>query len=441
MRRSHARMLSSVSSARRGACLLRLVLLVSLALPISALAAEEPEGVRIEVESPQTRSVVRNRTDMAPLSGIATAAGLGPSRFDVMLVLDVSGSTKYPSGIDVDGDGEIGETRSPLLRALPETVNTDPDDGVLAAEVQAARALLDGLDPARVRVGVVTFAGEIDPATGRRRSPYQVDAYLEHPLTDDYDRIRQALEAIRLRGSSGGTNMEAGIKLAIRELAGLPEAASRPRSDAKKVILILTDGKPSLPFGMGNVEDPEDIEAVVASARLARAGGILVNVYGLGPGAIDYPVAATEVARVSGGIYTPVRRPGDIVKILSGVSFANIEDVVAVNLTLGEMSAPEDILLHPDGSFQGFVPVRPGQNRIRVSALASDGTRGSTEFEIEFRHLDLTDAELEAELERVRRRNREIQIMMERKRQEAFRKRERERALRIEVENDEETEP
>jgi hypothetical protein len=434
-------MLSSVSSTPGGVLLLGLVFLASPVVSTSAPAAEERKEVRIEVESPHPGSVVRNRTDMAPLAGIATATGGGPSRFDVLLVLDVSGSTKYPSGIDVDGDGDIGETRSALLRALPETVNTDPEDAVLAAEVQAARALLDGLDPARVRVGVATFAGEIDPSTGRRRSPEQADAYLEHPLTDDYDRIRHTLEAIRLRGSRGGTNMEAGIKLGIRELAGLPEAVSRPRFEAKKVVLLLTDGKPSLPFGMGNVEDPEDIQAVVASARLARAGGILVNVYGLGPGAIDYPVAATEVAKVSGGIYTPVRRPGDIVTILSGVSFANIEDVVAVNLTLGEMSAPEDILLLPDGSFRGFVPVRPGQNRIRVSALASDGTRGSTEFEIEFRHLDLTDAELEAELERVRRRNREIQIMMERKRQEAFRKRERERALSIEVENDEETEP
>jgi hypothetical protein len=147
------------------------------------------------------------------------------------------------------------------------------------------------------------------------------------------------------------------------------------------------------------------------------------------------------VARVSSGIYTPVRRPGDIVAVLSGVSFANIEDVVAVNLTLAEMSGPEDILLHPDGSFEGFVPVRPGVNRIRVSALASDGTRGSVEFDVEFRHLDLTDAELDAELERVRQRNKEIQILMERKRQEAFRKRERERALRIEVEKDEESEP
>jgi hypothetical protein len=141
------------------------------------------------------------------------------------------------------------------------------------------------------------------------------------------------------------------------------------------------------------------------------------------------------MAAISGGLYTPVRRPGDIVAMLSGVSFANIDDVVAVNLTTRDMSGPADILVNPDGSFEGFVPVRPGTNRIRVSALASDGSRGSTEFDIVFKHQDLTDAELQAELERVRERNRDIQLLMERKRQEAFRRGERDRQLEIEVED------
>ena len=434
-------MRSTPTAAHLVLLVLGLALLGIPVAPSPGAAAQERGGVRIIVETPKDGAVVRNRTDVAALAGVASAEGAGPAHFELMLVIDVSGSTRYPSGNDVDGDGVVGETQPGLLQALPDTINTDPGDSVLAAEIQAAKSLLGGLDPDRVRVAVVSFAGEIDPSTGRRRSPDQVDALLERALTHEYDRVRQALDAVLLRGSRGGTNMEAGIKLAVRELAGLSGAVSRPRARAKKAILLLTDGKPSLPFGRGNVEDPEDDEAVIAAARLARAGGILINVYGLGPGAIDYPVAATEMARVSGGVYTPVRRPGDIVTILSGVSFANIEDVVAVNLTLGEMAGPDDVLLHPDGSFHGFVPVRPGKNRIRVSALASDGSRGSAEFEIEFRHLDLTDAELEAELERVRRRNREIQLLLERKRQEAFRRREQERALRIEVEDSEEKEP
>ena len=397
---------------------------------LSTFASGSEDAVRIVVDSPSAGDVVRGRTDLAPLSGVATAGGR-PTNFDLMLVVDVSGSTRYPSGIDIDGDGELGRQKAGLVAAL-DTINTDPDDSILAAEIAGARRLLDQLDPERVRVGVVSFSGEIDPATGRRRSFEQADSLLEHPLSSNFESVAQALEAVRLRGPHGGTNMEAGVKHALREVAGLVGAQSVPRNGAKKVILLMTDGKPSLPFGRADVEDPEDVEAAVAAAELAKSAGITINVFGLGPNAIDYPQAATAVARATAGLYTPVRRPGDIVSLLSGVSFANVEDVVAVNLTLGEWAGPNDILLRPDGSFRGFVPVRPGVNRIRVSALASDGTRGSTELDIVFKHQDLSDGELE--LERIRDRSRGLELLMERERQEAFRKRERERTLSIEVE-------
>ncbi len=417
-----------------------LVALVALGAALPVTGSENGSGVRIVVDSPAAGEVVRGRTDLAPLSGVAQA-GDRPTRFDLMIVIDVSGSTRYPSGIDIDGDGELGRQEAALV-AVFDTVNTDPDDSILAAEIAGARRLLEQIDPERVRVGVVSFSGEIDPATGRRRSLDQDDSLLEHPLSSDYASVGRALEAVGLRGPHGGTNMEAGVKRALRELAGLDGVRSVPQAGSKKVILLMTDGKPSLPFGRADVEDPEDVDAVVAAAKLAESAGITINVYGLGPNAIDYPLAATEVARVTAGLYTPVRRPGDIVSLLSGVSFANVEDVVAVNLTLAEWAGPDDILLRADGSFRGFVPVRPGLNRIRISALASDGTRGSTELDIMFRHQDLSDTELESELERIRDRSREIQILMERDRQEAFRKLERERTLSIEVDDGEgETQP
>ena len=417
-------------------------LLPILVLGAGAVRAADPSPVTVVVESPGPDEVVRGRTELAPLAGVATA-GDQPRRFDLILVVDVSGSTRYPSGIDIDGDGVLGVVDEPLVRGFGLAQSSDPEDSILSAEVGGAIALLDQLDPERVRVGVVTFSGEIDPVTGRRRSVDQVDALLEQPLTDDYALVRQALEAVVLRGPHGGTNMEAGVKLALTELAGLPGAQSTPR-DAERVILLMTDGRPSLPFGQADVQDAADVEAVVAAARLAYEAGVRVNVFGLGEHATDYPEAVTEVARVSAGLYTPVRRPGDIVALLSGVSFANVESVVAVNLTTAEEAGANDFTLRPDGSFLGYVPVRPGRNRIRVSAFASDGSRGSTEVEIEFRHEDLTDAGLRAERDRVRERNRDLRLLMERERQQAAR-RKRERSVSIEVdeaaEDDEEDAP
>jgi hypothetical protein len=402
--------------------------------PGAGARAADAQNVRIDIRSPSPGETLRNKTDMAPLAGIAIA-GERPTTFDVVVVIDVSGSAAYPSGIDVDGDGITGETRRSPISSEPDVPNTDPDDSILAAEVAAARTLLDGLEPARVHVGVVTFSGEIDQTTGRRLGRSD-DALLEQAVTPDYGAVRRALEAVLLRGPNGGTNMEAGVKLALRELAGLPGAQSQPRPAAKKVILFLTDGKPSLPFGSANVEDKEDMLAAIDAAQLANVAGVMLNVYGLGPGAIDYPVAATEMSKATGGVYTPVRTPGDIVALLSGVSFANVEDVVAVNLTLNEWAGPNDLLLAPDGSFSGFVPVRPGLNRIRVSALASDGTRGSTEFDLTFAKQGLSTLELAAEQERIRQRTRELQLKMESERQKAFRKRERERVLEIGVEEE-----
>ena len=396
------------------------------------------EKVSVVVDTPRPNQVIRSRLDMAHLKGNAIS-GNRPTDFDVMLVLDVSGSTAYPSGADVDGDGEVGAQAFAPLGATDHR-NTDPGDSILAAEIQASRALVDNLDPERVRVGVVSFSGEFDPETGRGTKRYDRDALLDSPLTSDMNRVRARLTAIEARAPYGGTNMEAGVKLALRELAGLEGARSKPRPGAKPIILLLTDGKPSLPFGGANVQDQGDIDAVIAAGKLAAQAGITVNTYGLGPSATDYPVAVTELAQVTRGLYTPVRRPGDIVNVLRAVSFSNVDDVVAVNLTMGEMSGPEDILLAPDGSFSGFVPVQPGTNRIRVSALASDGSRGTSEFSIIYKGHQGADARLRAEREEIRRRNRELRLAVERRRQGAFRREERTRMLEIEVEKAEDDE-
>jgi Mg-chelatase subunit ChlD len=305
------------SSRPLAASALGLALGAGCALLAAPAAAEDATAVRIEIRSPRPGETIQNKTDMAPLAGLAIA-GERPTSFDVVVVLDVSGSTEYPSGIDVDGDGVLGETQRSPISSQPDTPNTDPEDSVLGAEISAARALLDGLDSARVNVGVVSFSGEVDPVTQRRLGRGD-DALLEQALTPDYAAVRRSLEAVLLRGPNGGTNMQAGVKLALRELAGLPGAVSRPRPHAKKVILFLTDGKPSLPFGLANIEDKEDMLAAIDAAQLAKVAGVMMNVYGLGPSAIDYPVAATEMAKATGGLYTPVRRPGDIVALLSQI--------------------------------------------------------------------------------------------------------------------------
>ena len=411
-----------------------LSLLAALAaVPAPARSAGEAtastsEAVRIAIASPRPGQTFRNRVDQAPIRGSAMADAEKPVDFDVVLVIDVSGSTKVASGADVDGDGELGFNPQFELVApgkyAPDVVSTDPGDTILAAEVAAGRALLSTLETGgRIRVGIVSFSGEMNSATGQRARFDQQDAWLELPLSSDLAQAQAALDRILARGPYGGTNFAAGLRLAVTELAGLSGARSQPRPAAKKVVLFLTDGLPTFPIGSGSTSDAGDTEAALNAARLAHKAGITINTYALGPSALTNPIAATEVARITLGNFLPVQNPGDIISFLQGVTFANIEDVVFTNLTTREVST--DVRLSPDGSFAGFVPVKEGHNRVRVTALASDGSSGSVELDLVFEKSGLSEKELAIELERIREHNKQLLLLVEQERIRRFREQQR----------------
>jgi hypothetical protein len=416
-----------------------LLLAVLGAVGSAAGAGEvDPEGVRILIASPKPGEALQNRVHQAPIRGNAVADGERPVAFDVMLVIDVSGSTRNPSGADVDGDGVVGfdpnfELVTPGTYP-PDMASTDPGDTVLAAEVAAAKALLATLAPGRTRVGIISFSGEMNSLTGQRERYDQQDAWLEVPLSADLDQARTALDQIALRGPHGGTNFAAGLRLAVTELAGLTGARSQPRPDAKQVILFLTDGLPTFPIGSGSVADAGDTEAALNAARLAHKAGITVNTYALGPSALTNPIAATEVARITLGTFLPVQKPGDIISFLQGVTFANIEDVVFTNLTTREVST--DVRLSPDGSFSGFVPVKEGHNQVRVTALASDGSKGSVDLDLLFEKSGLSEKELALELDRIREHNKQFLLLVEQERIRRFREQQR-KVVELKVEGKE----
>ncbi len=412
------------------------------AIALGAVARAETSAsspVKILVESPLAGEVVNNQVHQAPIRGTAVAFGERPIDFDIMLVIDVSGSTKNASGSDVDRDGQVGVNPQVELSTPgaypPGTLSTDPEDSILAAEVRAADALVASLAPnGRMRVGVISFSGEMNPQTGYRVRHDQQDAWLEVPLTADFGAVRARLPEILRRGPTGGTNFAAGIRLAITELANLSGARSSARPGAKKLVLFLSDGLPTFPIGLGSVSDPGDVEAAIAAANVAHRAGIAINTYALGPSALTNPFAATEISRVTLGTFLPVQNPGDIVSFLQGASFANVDDVVLTNLTTKEVST--DVRLLPDGSFSGFVPVREGRNQVRVTALASDGTSASVDLELDFAASGTSPRELALELERIRDRNKELMLLVERDHIKRFREHQR-KELEIEAGSEE----
>jgi Mg-chelatase subunit ChlD len=402
------------------------------------IAGSVDSAVRVVIDEPKRGEPVNNSVHQAPIRGNAFTEGKRRLAIDVMIAIDISGSTRAASGVDVDGDGEIGfdphaEQVPPGLYP-PGTRSTDLQDTILAAEIAAAGALLQTLDSTHLRVGVLSFGGEINPATLRQATYGQQDAWVEVPLTSDFNQVRRALQDLLARGPRGGTNFAAGIRLAVTELAGLHGRRSTPRPEAAKILMFLTDGVPSFPFGSSGESDPGDTEAALGAARVASKAGVTINTYALGPSALDNPVAATEMSRLTLGTFTPVKNPGDVISYLQRVTFSSVEDVVFTNLTTSEIS--EDVRLLPNGSFSGYVPVREGINRVRVTALASDGSEGYTEFDLEFGVSGRTSQELTLELNGIRKQNRELQLLVEREKVRQFRDRQR-KALKLEVEDPE----
>jgi len=71
------------------------------------------------------------------------------------------------------------------------------------------------------------------------------------------------------------------------------------------------------------------------------------------------------------------------------------------------------------------VPVTEGNNRVRVTALASDGSSSSVEFDLAFETSGLTSVELAVELDRIRERNKHLILLIERERIQRFREQQR----------------
>ena len=298
------------------------------------------------------------------LAGHAMAVHGEFKRFDVVFVIDTSGSTVEPTGQDVNGNGVVGKAPLGGVGAVFGLGSTDPGDSILSAEVLAARQLLEGFDSRSTRVGLVSFAGLPSDQRGgfRRRSARA--AVTEEPLTTDYGQIDEALKRIFRRGPDGMTHMAAGIDQATIELLGLKGSLSEADSEAEKIVLFFTDGQPTLPYE--GLEKP-NVEAVLRASDRARRGGIRIHSFALGPDALEGPVAVVEMAERTDGYFTPVRDPAELIQIVEVVQFTDIREISVHNVTTE--TAADQVQLNADGSWTALVPLEIGKNEIEVVAV------------------------------------------------------------------------
>jgi hypothetical protein len=231
-------------------------------------------------------------------------------RADIVVAIDTSGSTMQPSEIDIDGDGKVGVNLTLEPAAHPpfenKERNTDPGDSILAAELQGVRALLAALEGRDVRVAVVSFAGAVDPVTDEQSGSPAENARVVAPL-GDLAAATAGVEAVALTEPAGGTDFSAALRASAAAICS-PSA----RSDVPRIVLLVTDGIPSLPHGRGDTSDTEDVRAATDAARGIAACGGRADVFAVGPQAFFDLTASRAVARSSGGSYHPIRNATDL---------------------------------------------------------------------------------------------------------------------------------
>jgi hypothetical protein len=192
-----------------------------------------------------------------------------------------------------------------------------------------------------------------------------------------------------------------------------PESArgrTGPPAGRDQSILLLSDGSPTLPPHGDRAR-----QHALYAASAAAAAGIRVFPFELSRAA-DEAGVLEEIAARSGGRFERLERPGDAIARLRRTDLAGLEDLRITNATTG---APARALrTFPDGSFDAFVELAPGVNRIRIEVRTTNGRTAADERIVtRTTEADVEAAEKAALLEELRRRTRETELWAEMERE------------------------
>jgi hypothetical protein len=340
---------------------MRIQTLARLALPaVAALAlgarAEPAGGLRLRVDQPAVDALAAGSEGTLFVAGRALGFSGERRPFDVVIALDVSRSSAAASGADVDGDGELGI--APGGR-FADPSSSDAGDSVLAAQVAAARALLAQIDPLTTRCALVTFAGRSGSAAPSAR--------LRVALTRELSLLDAALDEVLAETPRGRTDIAAALDLAALALTR-GGADSEPAPDVTRVVVLLSDGEPTLPFPL----DPQaNAQHALASARRLAASGIRVDSFAMESTGAKGARVAAALAAETGGRFSAVRDPAQLIAGFEDLHWTSLAALEIVNQTSGERAVVES--LEGDGRFTALIPLVAGENWLVIRARASDG--------------------------------------------------------------------
>jgi len=268
-----------------------------------------------------------------PVEGYASLSVRESLAFDVCLLIDRSGSTAQAVGFEVNN--------------APNTV--------LGAEIEAARCFVDALGVrSKLRLAVVAFAdgGGTQVVQG---------------FTTDRAAVHTALTGILNGSSAGGTDFAEGIDTARALYATLDagdaadlsqDSGGEVRVLPNRMLVMLSDGIPTAPFGSNLTQEREDRVAALDAARRAVADRIEVHGFALIRGNDSQGPLSTlpQIAAITGGSYHRIASANQLATLLCQTPLTQVTEVRVRNRQVGNSEVVA--MVGPDGFFAVEMPVR-----------------------------------------------------------------------------------
>ncbi|MEM7506604.1 MAG: hypothetical protein AAF415_07645, partial [Pseudomonadota bacterium] len=284
---------------------------------------------------------------------------------NLLFVLDISNSTVNGTGSAQDVfDGEnVADMNGDGL-----------DNTVLDAEIAAVMAAIDnllaqGVDPAKIDVGIVTFSGVADGFA-------TIDAETLGTWALSDGGIAAALADIQ---SGGWTNYEAGLQEAEDWFAG------QSGDGAINKLYFLSDGRPTIDFQNGEYVNQDITDYGDEVARIATDNNAEIHAIGLGAnsdldylndldntdGAVQVLDASSLTATLTEATNTLLQDTATVTVVINGEGIAiPTIDAVDDTITLGEV---QDITADGTATEVGEAPK---SLNILANDDLSDGTLG-----------------------------------------------------------------
>lgn len=270
--------------------------------------------------------------------------------YDIVFVIDTSASTARRTGFDLNGDGV--------------------EDTVFEAEVEACRRMVNTLtDREHVRFGLVKFARnhtQNAPDGSVSDGPVMTnETRLVQSITRDPASIQTALDVVVREGAIGGTDIAAGIDLAVEEMTNAVPAGFNNLVTPVRHIVLLTDGIPTLPIESGSTQERGDRLATLEAAQRAIAAQISVH-----PVVLDSTNRTEHKLTTMPSVQAITGVPGDLVRLtaeniqlmpdlLASMALTCVPVVTVIDHTSGNNW---NIPVQPNGWFEAALPVSLGSN-------------------------------------------------------------------------------